>query len=436
MQKGETHMWNEITNAIEEIREDNSKNAKVELLKKHESDLFKKVLYYTYHPQWMYNVTSKVVRTWNRRNTETFYEFDDVWQLLRDLRDRKITGHEALDACHDFLLEHYDMPQELFFDILDKDLKARFSVNSINLAFPGFIPEFEVALAKSFDAKKAPDFQKEDWYYSRKLDGVRCIVQLEDGSAKAFTRKGKEIETIDALLRELEAHAASKGMNNLVIDGELCYVDDQGNENFQEMMRWVRKKDHQIERPTLKAFDFIQLKDFQNLASKEILSERLTNLNSFVEGMELISPVKMEKVSSLEELLVEHDRANEAGWEGLMIRKDVGYKGKRSSDLQKLKKFHDDEYTVLEVHTGLMDDGKGSKIEVVTQITIDLGDGNTCDVGSGFTREERLHFLANPNDIIGKIITVKYFEKTVDKNGVPSLRFPIFKGIHGDKREY
>ena len=44
--------------------------------------------------------------------------------------------------------------------------------------------------------------------------------------------------------------------------------------------------------------------------------------------------------------------AEEAGFEGIMVRKNVGYEGKRSHNLLKVKKFHDAEYTVLDAING------------------------------------------------------------------------------------
>jgi DNA ligase-1 len=40
----------------------------------------------------------------------------------------------------------------------------------------------------------------------------------------------------------------------------------------------------------------------------------------------------------------------------------------------------------------------------------------------------------DPSLILGKTITVKYFEETIDKNGNKSLRFPTLKTIHGIER--
>ena len=38
------------------------------------------------------------------------------------------------------------------------------------------------------------------------------------------------------------------------------------------------------------------------------------------------------------------------------------------------------------------------------------------------------------NKILGKIVTIKYFEESQNKAGQYSLRFPVLKIIHGDER--
>ena len=55
---------------------------------------------------------------------------------------------------------------------------------------------------------------------------------------------------------------------------------------------------------------------------------------------------------------------------------------------------------------------------------------NTVNVGSGFTDEERKNFWENREDIIGRVIEVKYKEITTDKKtGLESLQFPVFCGL-------
>ena len=61
--------------------------------------------------------------------------------------------------------------------------------------------------------------------------------------------------------------------------------------------------------------------------------------------------------------------------------------------------------------------------------------GYSVAVGSGFTQEQRIKYYNNPEDIIGKTITVQYFEETKNQEGGISLRFPTVKIVHGEKRE-
>jgi DNA ligase-1 len=53
-------------------------------------------------------------------------------------------------------------------------------------------------------------------------------------------------------------------------------------------------------------------------------------------------------------------------------------------------------------------------------------------VGSGFTHEQRLKHVGE--NIVGKLITVQYFEETKNDKGGISLRFPTVKHIYDDTR--
>ena len=122
-------------------------------------------------------------------------------------------------------------------------------------------------------------------------------------------------------------------------------------------------------------------------------------------------------------------------WEGFMVRKDVGYEGKRSKNLLKVKSFHDAEYEVLGFDIDnheVVRDGKSVSMTMLSQVWIEHK-GYLVKVGSGFTQEQRLEYM--DGSIVGKIITVQYFEETNNDKGGISLRFPTVKVIHGDKRE-
>jgi DNA ligase-1 len=118
-----------------------------------------------------------------------------------------------------------------------------------------------------------------------------------------------------------------------------------------------------------------------------------------------------------------------------MLRKDVTYEGKRTKNLLKVKKFHDAEYHVRAFDTDkheVVRNGRSETIEMLSQVWI-KHKGHKVKVGSGFTQEQRLKYM--DGSIVGKCITVQYFEETHNDKGGISLRFPTVKHIYDGKRE-
>ena len=76
-------------------------------------------------------------------------------------------------------------------------------------------------------------------------------------------------------------------------------------------------------------------------------------------------------------------------------------------------------------------DGKEKQETMLSQVWIEHK-GYKVKVGSGFTQEQRLKYTQEP--IIGKTITVQYFEETKNDKGGISLRFPTVKHIYDGKR--
>ena len=58
-------------------------------------------------------------------------------------------------------------------------------------------------------------------------------------------------------------------------------------------------------------------------------------------------------------------------------------------------------------------------------------------MGSGFSDQERNYYWNNQKELIGKIITIKYFELTENQSGGIGFRFPTWQGkeyIRMDKK--
>ena len=351
--------------------------------------------------------------------------------MLDILRKREVTGHKAINSVNDFCYRNEDY-KDLIYKIIGKDLEIRMGDSLINKVIPDLIPTFDCALATDFD-KVPVDFSKEQWISSRKLDGVRCLAIIDEfGKATLWSRQGNQFETLGKVVAEVE----NLGLKDMVLDGEICLTDADGNEDFQGIMKQIRKKDHTIDNPKYLAFDMISGAEFRSKTGSNKYLDRYAKLLDLIKGYNHISVVSQDVIvneSHYADLMHEAD-AN--GWEGLILRKNVGYEGKRSKNMLKCKSFKDAEYKVIDLEFGpfrMIENGLEVTKEVLSNVVIEHK-GNRVSVGSGFTISEREYFKANPNDILNKIITVKYFQETQNQTGSWSLRFPTVKVIHGNKR--
>jgi DNA ligase-1 len=392
------------------------------------------ILLYTYHPLWQYNVTSDNLKKKNhlvaRKN-----EYKNFFDLLDALKSRQITGHDAISAVNSFI-EHYSEYEELIHCIIDKDLKTRAGDKIINKAIPDHIPEFSVALADKYEPKLVD--WKDQWYVSRKIDGARCIAIVDNnGNSTFYSRTGKSFETLDIVAGGIKA----LGVSNVVFDGELCLVDDDGNEDFQGVMKQLKKKDHTIPNPSYKIFDMISHDEFYSKKGdkNKTYTHRYNNLREVMKNNSCVclSVLGQELIKDDDHFAEWTGKAKEYGWEGLMLRANEPYKGKRSKDLLKFKSFCDDEYEVVDVEMGPFRYVKDSAEceETMLSCVMINHKGHTVRVGSGFAIDQRQEFYKNPKKILGQIITVQYFEETKNQDGGISLRFPTFKILHGSVRD-
>lgn len=446
------HYLDYLTDFVNQMRSTNSRLLKEELLLKwwteaekfekenHIENLLKKMFHYVYDYDKQYYVTSANVlkKDLSQKGLFVGKKYTMLWDLLDDLSNRVITGHNAIIAVQQFLKEEPTF-KEIILAVLDKDLKCGLSEVTVNKVCGNIIKTYNVALADKFDPKKHK--LDSNWVIERKLDGVRCNVINKDGIIKCYSRQGKEITTLGKLVDELQGRLP----NNTVLDGEICLVDDKGLESFQGIMKEIKRKNHTIENPLLLAFDMLTLQEFESKEGTTKYTDRvirmvewyqLQNWNTQNKVAKHISIVNYERYSP--EVLEEwNSRVKTWGWEGLMFRKDVGYEGKRTQNLLKYKMFQDAEYKVISVEEGdsqELVDGVMKKIKCVGALVIEHK-GNRVGVGTGLSLEQRKRWYLHPEEIIGKTVTIKFFEETVDQTGNPSLRFPVLKTVYDEERD-
>lgn len=409
---------------ILEANSTNSTNEKKIILKKYSS--LKKLFRYTYDNMYQYNVTSKNVEKLSG-NLVCTQSYDCLYLLLDDLRNRVITGHTAIASIQDFISKHIEYKDEVY-RIIDKDLKVRIDTKLINTVFPNAIPVFEVALAHKYDSNdKKIKIDDGTWLCSRKLDGCRTICIVNNGTIKFLSRAGKEFST----LGKLEKAILDLGYNNIVLDGEICLKTSNGEDDFQGIIKQLKRKDHTIENPHYKLFDILTIDEFYGLSKSDSFIDRYKTLCQLPQ-CDYYSVVEQIQINSMEQFERLRNEAREKNWEGLMLRRNLPYESGRSKNLLKVKDMQSEEYTVEDVIFGpfriINSDTKLEEtIETLSSVII-KHKGNIVNVGSGFSLEERKEFYEDKNKIIGKRIEVQYFEES-ESNGEFSLRFPVYKGI-------
>ena len=421
-----------IYDFVEQSNSTNSNTDKLQVLKTYtQYDSVRKALVYTYDTFKQYGVTSNNCK---KRSDLIKWGYTDLFKLLDDLDQRYLTGHLAISYVNGFVDANRDF-EDIIWNIIDRNLKTRSTTSMINKVAPGLIPTFDVALANTYNDNTAKKVDWNDgWYVSRKLDGVRCLAIIdENGEIKFFSRAGKPFLTLDNLKPSIH----KLGLKNMVLDGEICMTDENGDEDFQGIIKEIKRKDHTIDNPHYFIFDMLTQKEFTDQASETTIGYRLEQAKILINDDKYISLLD-QRIGSNDVLELMMEESKNGGWEGLMLRKNTTYQGKRSNDILKVKKFHDAEYVVIDLENAVnrvIVDGKEVDELMLKNVIIEHK-GNRVQVGSGFSHEQKRYFFENPNEILGKTITVQYFEATTDQNGKHSLRFPVMKGIYEGERTF
>jgi DNA ligase-1 len=419
-------MLEKLQKFVDEMKSTSSLNEKKVIIDSIKNNEFiTSALNYTYDPYKKYYVTSKSCK----KNSGLFkYNlYNDLFNLLDDLSNRVITGHDSIAAVNGFVTANTKY-EDLIFSIIDRNLEIRASDSVINKVIPNLIPTFDVALATKYEPKFC-DFENEVWLGSRKLDGVRCLIRKEGNKVTAYSRQGNEFTTLQKVIDDV-----SMMTNDFVLDGEICLMDENDNEDFQGIMKQIKRKDHTIKNPKYIIFDYLTLQEFDTKESNTKLSDRLIRLPLHqYDTLSILEQINIDNEQQLSEMIADAD-AN--GYEGVMLRKNVGYEGKRSKNLLKCKKFFDAEYEVLDIEFDshrVIREGKEVVIPMLANVWIEHK-GYRVAVGSGWNQEQRIRYQANPEQLLGKTITVQYFEETKNQEGGISLRFPTVKHVYENGR--
>ena len=291
-------------------------------------------------------------------------------------------------------------------------------------------------------------FDAPGWLWEPKLDGVRMLAFIRDGKAELRSRRGVDVtKQYPSLVASLAAQPAA----TMVLDGEVCALDEAGVPRFQllqpriNLTRGVDAAKVDAELPVVYfVFDLLYLDGYDLRAVP--LRERKALLQS-----RLLPKGDLRVVSHVEE----HGRDLEAGarrlgFEGVVgKRADSRYEpGMRSRAWLKVKAVREQEFVV-----GGYSAGEGARRATFGALALGCYDDGKLryagNVGSGFDERElaavieRLKALsteappfADAERVQGQarwvrpelVAAVKFAEWTQDGR----LRAPVFLGLRDD----
>jgi ATP-dependent DNA ligase len=297
--------------------------------------------------------------------------------------------------------------------------------------------QFQVQLANSWSSKK--EYKGVDhWIGSRKLDGVRCYWR----NGKLLSRQNKPFVGFDDVCERLTDIAEQFCLD--VIDGELYKTGMK----FGEVSSIVSDKNPNDPRKKTLNFNI-----FAILGGGFKDTNGMDGTMSAISGDLVVGGAR--RVEIVETFNIPNDAKSirefsakcvEEGYEGAMLRHPVThYAYKRTNDLLKVKLFIEDDFVITGSYEGKnKNTGKlggvsvknaKTTIQTTTEETGEFALGEiTCDVGGGFSDKLREELWKDRNALVGKTISVKYFEVSQDKKKSGfSLRFPEFLGFKNDR---
>ena len=248
-----------------------------------------------------------------------------------------------------------------------------------------------------------------------KLDGVRCLIQYDDGKVTAYSRTGKVWQNIEHITVNL--YKFFDKHPNVILDGELYNHDYK--DNFEQIISMVRKTKPTVE-ARAESRDNVQFHCYDMCNEAMPFVDRIKFIYDNLRDSYCVRTVESESVLNDADANSFHKYCLKQGYEGSILRINDVYKCGRSWSLRKFKDFHDTEATI----TGWVE-GKGKRKGTIGKFLAVDADG----IEFGMPVMDNFKYLQDNFKLmqgyVGKTATFTYFERT--KAG--SYRHPLFKCI-------
>ena len=340
------------------------------------------------------------------------------------------TGSDTSIATIQNYLHKNPEYEEFLKRLFTKNLPIGVEAATINKVYgEEIIPVWEVQQGYPIDKYK---FKKGELIFaSRKLNGVRGTYFR----GNIISRQAQKFKGLDHIVKDIEEIIGT----DYAVDGELIRKNVDGltdGQNFRETISIINSDGNDKSLIKFVVFDIVPVDEFEKDACTEkysVRKKRLLYLKNKIQknGTQNIEVVQMVyEGTDVNDVYDWLDYAVKHDWEGLVVNRQVPYRRTRHNGCLKVKRF----YTV-DLQITAIEEGQNRLDGTMGALVVDYK-GNELRIGSGFDDATRTAVWANPDNYIGKIVEVKFKEKSCDKKtGLESLQFPTFVRFRDDKNE-
>ena len=414
----------EVYDILEDLAANPSRNYKIDLLKQNENNrVLREVVRLALDPFTQFYI--RKIPKYEATGSGCLLGAIDK---LFELSSRIVTGNAAIEHLTQVLTSLSPKNAKVLERIIAKDLKCGVSIATANDVWLGLILDYPCMLASQYDQKLV---DKMTWpaYVQLKLDGMRFNAVVRDGQCEFKSRNGKTID----LLGNLEAEFVSMANGrDCVFDGELLVADDNGYPLNRQTGNGILNKalkgtisaaEAAMVRATV--WDYIPYMYFTSGECPVEYEHRMDELHPLPEKISLVPNFI---VNNIEEAQAKFKEYYDIGEEGIILKDPKAFwENKRSKSLIKFKGELECDLKIVDV-----EDGTGKYEGLLGALVCESEDGIIkVNVGSGFSDEDRAKIKRE--DVIGKVVAIKYNARIRSKHKDESLFLPIFVEIREDK---
>lgn len=351
---------------------------------------------------------------------------------LYELSERIVTGNAAIEHLRMILSSLNSDDAKVIERIIQKDLKCGVQASTVNKVWSGMIPVYPCMLCSGYEERLVKKI-KFPALVQTKMDGMRFNAIVRDGKVEFRSRNGKEIQLLGHLEKEF---AEMAGFMDCVFDGELLVKEDGKILDRQTGNGILNKANkgtitaNEAEKVCATVWDVIPFMYFMDGNAPVSYGERFQRLTDMILAApsDRISRVTTYEVEDIEEADAIFKRLLDSGEEGIILKdKGCAWENKRAKHQIKFKGEFECDLLIVDT-----EEGTGKYEGQLGAIVCETSDGKIkVNVGSGFNEDQRQNYTRE--DLVGKIVAIKYNARIKNKSGEESLFLPIFVEVREDK---